>query len=788
MPNIASRADRHHKTSDDRIYRPHRTLAAGFALSFLLYSSADGLAQEMSPLGAANPPAETATTASRLSPKARRVAAGSNVAAEKAAAAGSQSAAGSGTTELAPIVLRGERGDGPVNGIVAHGTTTGSKTDTPINEVPQAVSVVTREQMNQQNPLSVGDSLRYTPGVFADSRVGGVLESVFLRGFGGYGIAATNPQLLDGLPLMTGTGYAAQVIDPSTLERVEVLRGPASVLYGQAAPGGIVNMVSKQPTDDPYHDIGIETGNRNRIQTSFDFGGPLTDDGVWSYRLNGLGRRADEQFDFSKQQRIVLAPTLSWKPDEDTKLTIYGFYQNDPDNNFAGWLPAEGTLFPGPAGRIRRNFFLGDPNYDDYDRQQYMIGYNLEHRFSDALTVRQTLRYSHMDTSFKGFAINYYAPFGVTAGDLKRLAIWDRERLDGVAVDNQVEYRADTGPLQHVLLGGVSYQRTVDNNRSSGWGIVPAINYLSPVYDQPFDRPQLASHARQATDQAGLYLQDQIRTDRLVVTLGAREDWAFGDTQDRLTGSSQSQYDHAFSGRIGAVYLFDNGLTPYFSYSTSFQPTAGVDAGGEAYKPSKARQTEVGLRYQPVGWDASFTASLFDIHRTNISVTDPSNPLFYVQTGAARSRGVELEARVELTDELDLIGAFTYLDTIVEKDTDSSVIGNRLVGVPKQAASLWANYKFANGALEGLSLGGGIRYVGKSAGNNANTFYVPDATLFDAALGYDFGAAHPQMKGWRGAVNVSNLFDKTYVASCFSAGGCFYGNGRIVTASLHYQW
>lgn len=528
------------------------------------------------------------------------------------------------STILDPIVVQEERGTGPVPGIVADITATASKTDTPIVEIPQAVSVVGRAQMDQQNALSVGDSLRYTPGVYADSRLGGVLESVFLRGFGGVGVAATSPQFYNGLPLMTGSGAAAQVVDPWTLERVEVLRGPASVLYGVATPGGIVNLIGKEPTETPYREIGIETGNRDRAQATFDFAGPVIEDGEWSYRLTGLARRADTQIAFSKEQRVVLAPTLSWKPDDDTSLTVFGYYQNDPDNNFAGWLPANGTALPNPAGRIPRDFFLGEPSFDEYSRQQYMLGYRFEHRFDDAWAVRQNVRYTRVDAKLKGLVGNFMAPFGATSSSLNRLATWSDETLDGVAFDNQVEYQVDTGPLRHTLLGGLSYQRSVDANKGSGFALAAPIDYLAPTYGDTFAAPPLATSTRQTLDRVGVYLQDQIRVDQWAFTLGARSDWSSSKTRDRLTGAVQDQSDQAFSGRAGAVYLFDNGLAPYASYSTSFEPTVGVDAGGKAYEPSKARQAEIGLRYQPDDWDGLLTASLFDIRRTNVSVTDPS--------------------------------------------------------------------------------------------------------------------------------------------------------------------
>ncbi|OLP60598.1 TonB-dependent receptor [Xaviernesmea oryzae] len=683
---------------------------------------------------------------------------------------------------------RPEHGPDPVEGVAAHVTVTATKTDTPLIDVPQAISVVPRAQLDQQGVKSVADSLRYTPGVFADTRIGGVLESVFLRGFGGFAAGATNPQFLDGLPLAKGDGWAAQVIDPYALERVEVLRGPASVLYGQASPGGIVNMVSKRPTDEPFHEVTLTTGNRDRAEAAFDLGGPITKDGEWSYRFSGLGRRVDEQADFSKQQRVLLAPTLAWAPDADTSLTVFGFYQNDPHNNFAGWLPANGTLFPNPAGRIPRSFFPGEPDFDSYDRQQTMIGYAFEHRFDETWTLRQNLRYADVDTSFEGVAGNFVFPFGATSSQLNRAASWSDESLDGLSIDNQAEARFDTGALRHTVLLGLSYQGSWADTLASGFGDAPPIDYRAPVYGRPFARPPVAQDDRQDWSRTGIYVQDQIRIDRLALTFGGRQDWSMLDTKDRLGGGTTHQDDQAFTGRVGAVYLFDNGLAPYASYSTSFEPVLGTAFGGEAFEPTTARQTEVGIKYQPPGKDSFVGLSGFDITQENVGTVDPLHPFYKVQTGEVRSRGIEVEARAALTDRLDLIGAYTWLDTTVQKDTDPLALGKRFVAVPDVLASLWTTYHFTDGALAGLSLSGGARYVGKSAGDPVNSFSVPATTLFDAAIRYDVGAMRPDLTGVQAALNVTNLFDKRTVSSCFNAGGCFYGNGRLVTASLSYRW
>lgn len=669
--------------------------------------------------------------------------------------------------------------DGP---IAPRSAVTGTRTETPIAAVPQAISVIPRRQLDEQAVKSVGDGLRYTPGVFADTRIGGVLESVFLRGFGGFAAGATNPQLLDGLPLAKGGGWAAQVIDPYALDRIEVLRGPASVLLGQASPGGVVNMATKQPTERPYHEILLATGNRNRAEAAFDASGPLGTD--WGYRVTGLGRRVDEQADHSKQQRLLLAPTLVWTPDAATRVTLTGFYQNDPDNNFAGWLPAAGTLLSGPAGPIRRSFFAGEPGFDSYDRQQYMVGYAMEHRFDDTWTLRQTARYAHIDTRFEGVAVNFIFPFA-TATRLNRAASWSDEAVDALALDQQIEARFATGPLRHTLLVGIAYQGSWSDIRASGFGYVPPIDVVAPVYGQAFAAPALAQAYRQNWDRIGVYAQDQIRLGRLAVTLGGREDRSKLATADRLAATATArQDDRAFTSRIGAAFLFENGLAPYASYSTSFEPVLGTRFEGRAFRPSRARQSEAGVKYQPPAIDGFVAISGFDITQTHVSTADPLHPFFTIQSGEVRSRGIEVEARAALTGRLEVIGAYTWLDTTVRRDTDPARIGKRFVAVPEQLASLWSNYRFPGG----MSLSAGVRHVGRSAGDPGDTLRVPAVTLVDGAVRYDFGAARPALKGLQAALNVSNLLDRTYVASCFDAGGCFYGNGRIVTISLGYRW
>ncbi|WP_230944918.1 TonB-dependent siderophore receptor [Burkholderia stagnalis] len=690
---------------------------------------------------------------------------------------------------LKPIAVDGRRetGIGPVSGIAADVSRAGTKTDTPLVEVPQGLSVVTRAQMDQQDVHSVGDSLRYTPGAYADSRLGGVLESVFLRGFGGFAAAAINPQMLDGLPLPKGVNWAASVVDPSMLERVDVLRGPASVLYGQASPGGIVDMVSKRPTRDAQRLLAVQAGNRDRAQVAFDFSGPLTQDGQWAYRIDGVARRADEQTDYSKQQRVVIAPSLTWRPNADTSLTLLTSYQRDPYNGFAGWLPALGTRWPGATGQIPTQFFPGLPDFDTYDRKQAMIGYAFEHRFNPAWKVRQNLRYTHLDVDFKGAAVNFNVPY-VAPGVLNRSLSWSREHVNHVALDNQVEVRVPTGPVEHTVLAGLSYEHAVATMSASGFGAAPPLDTRHPDYGQPFTVPPLAQQTRQTPDRIGVYLQDQIRWDRWVVTLGGREEWARTVTDDRLSGASARQSERAFTWRAGAVYLFDSGFAPYASYSTSFEPTLGTRFGGQPFMPTKADQVEAGVRYQSPDQQQMASIAAFDIRQRNVLSVDPEHPFFNVQSGEVRSRGIELEGRARLGKRIDVIAAYTYLDTTVRADSNPAVVGKRVAAVPRHLASLWLNYDVAWEGLRGLSVGGGVRYIGRSAGDNVNTFDVPAVTLVDLALSYDLGVERAALKGWRVAAHVNNLFDRTYVSSCFSAGGCFYGPRLSVTGDISYRW
>ncbi|UFN50055.1 TonB-dependent siderophore receptor [Roseomonas sp. OT10] len=677
----------------------------------------------------------------------------------------------------------------PVQGYVAPVTTTGTKTDTPLIEAPQSVGVVTRQQMDDQAPQTVSEALRYTAGVLPEVRPSARYDSVFVRGFGGQGTSAAFVNFLDGLRVGRGANYAVPNFDPWLLERIEVLRGPASVLYGQTGAGGLVNLVSRRPTETPIHEVRLEAGNDARMQTAFDFGGPLTADGTFQYRLTGIGRIADTQVDYVGEKRIAIAPALTWRPSSDTTVTVLAGFQDDPEIGFYNFYPATGTVLPNRNGSLGRNFFAGDPNWQKDQRRQAWVGYQLEHRLDDTWTVRQNLRYMNIDSERRVLSIASIAADGRTA---TRRALHAIEHADTLALDNQAQATFSTGPLRHTLLGGVDWSATWADSRVAV-GTAPSLDLFAPVYYRTITGPAMGNAARtsQETDQVGVYLQDQIALDRFRLNLGIRHDWANSDTQAYSTGLHTKQDDQEWTWRVGGLYLFDSGVAPYVSYSTSFLPNAGVQAparGGKPFEATTGEQYEVGVKYQPPGRTSFVQLAAYQITQDNVLTPDPLYTTFSVSTGRIRSRGIELDARASLTNNLDLIGAYAYTEAEIRRSNTAGVAGNRVPQVPEHSASGWLNYRFTEGALRGLQLGGGARYVGETYGNEANSFKVKDFTLFDAAVRYDFGARFESMKGLEFAVNASNLADKEYVASCNTDTTCYFGTGRLVLGSLRMRW
>jgi iron complex outermembrane receptor protein len=684
---------------------------------------------------------------------------------------------------------------------VAKRTLAGSKTSTALTEIPQSVSVVTRQQMDIQGVQSVNEAVRYTPGVFAETRGASARYDIpQMRGFGGDGMGG-GYRYLDGLRVFNTAYYGTPQFDPYTLENVEILRGPASALYGQSSPGGLLNLTSKRPTEDALREIQLQAGSHDNYQAAFDFSGPIDEEGRFLYRLVGVGHKGHTQIQHTRQERRLIAPSLTWRPSADTELTLQFTYQRDPENGWHGWVPSQGTLLPNPLGKISRNFFDGDPSFDRFERTQKSAGYLFSHRFNDTWTIRQNLRYMELDVIDRNVYGQGLLMAGVEPADyrtLRRGTYRSDENIRALVIDNQAQANFNTGALEHTLLVGLDYQK-LDNQVAVGYGTAPTIDIFDPVYHQHINTPAVTQKIDQQRDQWGLYAQDQIRWNRWTASLNLRHDWSSSTTDTRNPQASDpaaraEQDEQAWTGRAGLVYAFDNGISPYASYATSFEPLLGTSIDGSPFKPTKGKQYEVGIKYQPQGWNGLFTLAFFDIRQSNVRTAVTDMPGQYRQLGELRSRGVELEAKFRPAPGLNIVASYSYQDVKTTKDMPAVAGGASNEGkapylTPSHQAAIWTDYTVGSGRLAGLTVGGGIRYVGAIWADSANTVKVPSYTLVDAMLGYDLGRMNESLKGATIALNVKNLFDKSYVAGC--AGrltSCYWGHERTAMATLTYRW
>ncbi|MGQ9368212.1 TonB-dependent siderophore receptor [Azospirillum sp. ST 5-10] len=701
-----------------------------------------------------------------------------------------------GAMTLDPVTVEGQGGPrggrGAADDYVAGASATGTKTDTPLLEIPQSVSVVTAKELERRGADDLNDALAYTPGVRVVDYPGGPgAPDVYMRGFRDSGLFSL---YRDGL--RASFNPYDTTVEPYGLDRIDVLKGPSSVLFGQATPGGLVNLTTKRPTETPLHEIQLQGGSFDRRQAAADLGGPLDGEGRWLYRLTALGRDSGTQIDHAPDDRVYVAPALTVRPTDRTRLTLLASYLDLTLSGAEQSIPMVGSLYDNPKGRIGTDVYFGEPGLSEWNVRNESIGYEVEHAFSDDWSVRQNARYLHTDADFRSAYPNTW-PVSLVDGRYYPIGIQERPKeTRSILIDTAVEGRVATGPVAHALLAGVDYGTYWGKESRRNSLNEAVIDIFDPVYgvtDFVFGDPWV--DAKSSVDQVGVYLQDQLRFGRWVVTLGGRHDWVRNEETDYLAGTKQSSSDHEFTGRAGVVHLFDNGLAPYASVATSFQPTSGTYAperGGGMFKPTTGTQYEVGLKYQPAGWTSVVTVSLYHLTQRNVVTNDPLYSGFSVQEGEVRSRGVEVEGKMDVTEELSLVASYAFTDAEITEDNPAagsaaSNVGLTPSAVPRHTAALWADYTFASGPLRGLGLGAGVRYVGGSY-NASNTVKVSDYTLFDAALRYDLGALRPDLAGASIAVNATNLTDTVYETPGFYEDTVFYGNRRQILATLTYRW
>nr|WP_256661028.1 TonB-dependent siderophore receptor [Pseudomonas sp. DY-1] len=667
----------------------------------------------------------------------------------------------------------------PTTGMVATRTAAGTKTDTAINEIPRSISVITREQLDSRPTLSLNDSLRYTAGVMSsgygsDSRA----DWLKVRGF-------VPTQFLDGLPLPVGS-FANPKIEPWNLERIAVLRGPASSVYGQTPPGGLLDMVSRRPQAEQANEVELQAGSNEHKQINFDSTGKIDDEGQFLYRVSGTVRDSNSPVDHIPDKRYNIAPSLTWNINDDTRLTFLSQYTRDDTGITGQFLPLQGTKIDSPFGKISHHKNLGEPDWDFYDRTYYALGYSFEHRFNDVWQFRQNLRYTKSDLEFQAVNVSTFNTVDADGNVSRESGIVD-EDISQFAVDNNFQADFSTGELDHTLLLGLDHQRSNSNYRwLYGFG-VPPINVNNPIYGADLSNVTYFTlqDYNQKTYQTGLYIQDQIALDNWRLTLGGREDWVHTGTEFfNQNDITNTQRDVAFSGNVGLSYLFDNGITPYISYAESFQPSMGATVSTtQSFEPTEGKQYEVGIKYQPPGTDAMLTAAVYDLTQTNVSVTEGSVTR---QIGELKLRGLELEATADITENLKLVASYSYTDSEIQKGVDK---GNRMAQVPRNQATAWADYTWHSGILDGFGVAGGVRYVGDSYGNTANTWlgHTGSYTVYDASVHYDLGRLNSSMRGLSVAVDAKNVLNKEYLSTC-DGYWCYYGDERTVVGSVNYKF
>ncbi|KJH79795.1 TonB-dependent siderophore receptor [Stutzerimonas stutzeri] len=701
-----------------------------------------------------------------------------------------------GTVELKPMVVEGfalGNALGEMEGYNATHSSVATKTSMPLAETSQTVSVVTRQQIEDQGSRSIAQAVRYTPGLMstpygATTRY----DYVAMRGITD---GSVDNLYLDGQKLLGDSGtYSSLQVDPYFIERIDILKGPSSVLYGRSLPGGLVAMTSKKPQYEGSRQIQLSYGSEDNKQAAFDLTGPLDDERI-AYRLVGVVKDADNQVDGVEEKRYAVMPSLSIDFTEDTRLTLLAMLQRDPESGYHGGLPADGTITSHNGQRISRSFFEGDEDYEKFERDQQMIGYQLEHRFNDVVSARQNFQY--LDSTVESGQVYQYGY--ATADELVRYYTGADEVLHAWTIDNQLQFLFDTGALSHTLVTGLDYQRRkakVDYDAGNGLSKINpytgSVSAGSPTFYHQYDELR-------ELEQTGLYVQDLISLGNWRFSLGARQDWvdvSFDQTESIYGDQSDQSKLEQFTGRVGVLYAFDNGLSPYISYSESFNPnaTGAYNYDGSAYDitlldPTEGEQVELGLKYQPLGTDDLYTISLFDLKQSNLSSKD-SNENFFRSVGEITSRGVELEARLNPLENVNVLASYTYMDVEYSKDYIGTAginnRGNTPNAVARNMASLWTDYTFDKGLIAGLQIGGGVRYFGKSWADAENTLRIPSYTLYDAMLSYDMSRVGVDGVGVR--LNLNNLTDEKYVAACNSLNQCYYGEERNVMATLTYDF
>jgi iron complex outermembrane receptor protein len=643
-----------------------------------------------------------------------------------------------------------------------------SRTDTTLT-IPQSVSILDKDLIEQTASKTVGDTLRFVPGSQRDgSPLDAFGDTFLIRGF-------QANQTLNGL-------YANSIQQPRDtigLERVEVLKGPASVLYGQLQPGAVVNVVTKQPQRDFAGSAGLSYGRFDELRATVDLTGPITEGGDVRFRLTAAYDDSDSFVDYWRRKHIYIAPVVAFDIGEKTTITAEGFYTRNRLDGFFNGVPAAGTVLPNPNGRLRRSLSLTDPTLDPSIRENGNVQLRMEHNFSDSLRWRAAVDWTHerRDES------NVLGIFGwdVENQSLSRLLLDGGGKGNNWTVHHDIAADFSTGTIGHALVVGGDYT-TLRRTTPRRVFFLPSLDLFDPVYstDAPPPMSEVASLAQSVRDRSsalGLFIQDRITlTDQIKAIGGVR--WSDFKQTSRTTRASGAfvesrQKDSAWTSQLGLLYTPVDQVSLFVSCTTSFLPTYGIRADGTALPPEKGTQYEAGVKAQLAGDRASIGASVFHLKRGNVIVADRDNPGFELSIGEQVAKGVELTAELRPIDGLQLYAGYAYTDAKTTRDTDDTLEGKRIRNVPKHSLVLRSAYAWKDGPLAGLSLSGSATYTGKRAGTLENLFTLPSYWRADATISYAL-TPHIEIGG-----NIDNLTNERFYDYAYSEFEVWPGAPRV---------
>ncbi|MFT8782945.1 TonB-dependent siderophore receptor [Acetobacter syzygii] len=726
---------------------------------------------------------------------------------------------------LGPVRIGGtlsrESATGPGVGYVAHYTTAGTKTDTPITEIPNSIYVITKQQMVDQQPQNVMQALRYTPGVYAEAlgtASKGAADTQNSQGGGFLQRGFSSMQFIDGL--QTNSHSAGET---AFLDRIEVVNGPASVMYGQTSPGGIIGMSLKKPTETPLHEASVGFGNWGRYEATIDVSDKITKSGNVRYRLATIGDTQGTQTKYVDYHRVGVLPSITWDIDKKTSLTVLGSYLYTPgDGTYNVGYPSHGTLLSGAHGRIARSTFLGEPGWNKSGDRTAMFEYLFKHTFNKYISFEQTFRWEKSRQNSETVTLDDQ----IDASNIERFPLQQNLSSKTIGMDARFVGKFNTGPVSHHWVVGsdfrkydasFGYQYDYTSNESIINIYNPVYGGYTPCFGYTSNCKDFGGNSTFSRFQEGVYFQDQIKYKGLSILLGGRNDWVsntnyiktingLNSTNGITVKNSQRPYSDqsAFTWKAGLIYNFKFGLAPYFSYSTSFVPQTGFDSHGNTFSPLTGKQYEIGLKYQIPKTDVLLTAAAYHISENHYLVTDPNNTNYSADAGKVTSKGFEVSAHANIIKNLQAVASYSYIDAryastnvtssvynpngfLDQSGADISEKGKYVRNVPRNMFSIFLDYTPPSNILKGIGINGGIRYVGFTYSDAVNSYKAPDYLLFDIGAHYDFGATIPTLKGLRAQLAISNLTNKYYITSC-NTSSCYLGEGRRVYGNISYSW